>query len=160
MQQISKSKNKLQIKELQRFFNKITNLILFPKDSPNALLPGRPALIMIMKEQDFINAKDYNINKTIADLLDDKYPVLQIKINEQTFKVEYSIKDEKSGLSFILKTLDVTQSLANFLQTTHWTEKIPMFLVGEKEDKTFFTEEDITNNVMLIIDGYYLERIR
>ncbi len=157
MLQMSNSKNKVLVKELQKFFNKITALMLVSKDTANAPVPDMPVMFIVMKEQDFNDAKHYNINKTIETLLDDKYPVLHIKINEETFKVTYTLQDVESGLCFHLKTLDVTEPLAQFLKSTHYTEKIPMILMGQKADETFVVDEDIKSNIMLFIDGYFIE---
>ena len=153
----SKKREKLLAKELQKFFNKISHLMLVTKNSQYAPMPDKPALILVMSDKDFNDAKHYDINKTIIDLLDDKYPVLHLKINEETLKVEYSIKDEDSGLHFKLITQDATEPFAEFLKATHYTEKIPMVLLGERKDERFVFDKHIIKNVLLIIDGYYIE---
>jgi hypothetical protein len=66
----------LQAKELQKFFNEIKGVMLMPKSKDLEF----PMLGIVLNKENYLNFKDYGINKIITSLLDDKFPVLSIKI--------------------------------------------------------------------------------
>ena len=80
----------LQAKELQKFFNKVKGVMLIPKGSKLRLL-DYPVLCLVLSKETFINFKDYEINKFIIDLLDDK-------LNYESPEVQKLLLEYKNSL--------------------------------------------------------------
>jgi len=130
-------------------------VLLIPKQG-NIVMTDLPLLGLVLDEQTCINFKDYGISKIIVDLLDNKYPVLSIKIPDEGGLAGFSIIDQGSGLTFKLPDQGISEPLYKFLKSTKFNEKIPVMLAYFKGDKLLF-QEDLKRNVLLILDGYVLE---
>ena len=48
-----------------------------------------PILGILLSKETYMNFKDYGINKVITDLLDDKYPILSMKVVESLLLLAY-----------------------------------------------------------------------
>ena len=142
----------LQAKELQKFFNEIKGVILMPKSKDFEF----PMLGVLLSKENYLNFKDYGINKIITNLLDDKFTVLSIKIVEKSPAVGLSIIDKDSGLKFQLPAQPMGQALVTFLEITKYNDKIPMMLGFFDGDLISF-EQDIKTNTLLVLDGYVFE---
>jgi hypothetical protein len=145
----------LQAKELQKFFNKVKGVMLIPKGSKLRLL-DYPVLCLVLSKETFINFKDYEINKIIVDLLDDKYPVLSIKTHDDSKIVGLSIKDLDTGLTFKFPDQPAAAPLLKFVEATNHDDKIPIML-GFFNGEHIAFDEDAKNNVLLVLDGYVFE---
>ena len=66
----------------------------------------------------------------------------------------FSITDENSGMVFKLPDQPMSEPLLNFLQSTKYYDKIVM-MIGC--DNIELNNKDLHENVLLILDGYFLE---
>ncbi|MEP6584718.1 MAG: hypothetical protein ABJA90_10645 [Ginsengibacter sp.] len=152
----SNQQNSLQGKELQKFFNKMKGVMLVPKDKKFQGL-DYPVLSILFDEATYINFQDYGINKIIVDLLDDKYPVLFIRVDESDkVMAGFSIFDKDFDLRFRLPDQPIGEPLLKFVKSTIPISKIVMIAGYFKDNQVLFAE-DVKNNPLLILDGYLYE---
>ena len=71
----------LQSKELQKFLSKITGVIMMPNGSDLAI-DGYPTILILLNGNDYNDFKDYSIERNVIALLDHKYPILHIEMDE------------------------------------------------------------------------------
>ena len=146
--------NSLQAKELQKFFNKVKGVLLIPKKGN--VEDGESAILgLVLDSATYFKFKDHGIGKNIVDLLDNKYPLLVIRLNENANIVELSIKDKNSALAFTLPDQPMGQALLKFLESTKPNDKIPVML-GYFEGDILVFEKSIKSNVLIVLDGYLL----
>ena len=145
----------LQAKELQKFFNKVKGVILIPKGSKLSLM-DYALLCLVLDEETYINFKHYGINNIIIGLLDNKYPLLSIKTEDNNNMVGLSIVDKDSGLIFKFPDQGMSEPLVKFLQETNHDDKIPIMLGYFNGDNLVF-DQTIKSNLLLILDGYIFE---
>jgi len=147
--------NSLQAKELQKFFDKVKAVLLIPKES-NAEEREFAMLALVLDSGTYFNFKDYGINKIIVDLLDNKYPILSIKVDDNTNLVGLSITDKNSGLTFILPDQPMGEVLLKFLKSTEHHDKIAVMLGFFEGDHLVF-DKNIKSNFLIVLDGYIFE---
>jgi hypothetical protein len=145
----------LQSKELQKFFSKVMGVIMMPKDSKLAI-DGYPTILILLNENDFIDFKDYTVDKNIVKLLDDKYPILHIELDETRTHAAFAIRDVDSGLNFWLPDQPVGDALFEFLKDTEMEDKIPLML-GMSTGGNVSMEPELKKNVLLVLDGYFID---
>ena len=147
--------NSLPAKELQKFLDKVKAVATIPRNGTNCF-KKIAQLCLLVKEKTFADFKDYKINKTILTLLDDKYPLLYIDMQEGRKHVNLSIKDMDSGFGFKLPDQPLGKVLFTFLEQTKCNDKI-LLMVGVLKDGKMLFDEDPRNNIVLILDGYFIE---
>jgi len=144
--------NSLPAKELQKFLNKVKGVMLIPKDK----IVEYPILCLLMNEGTYVNFKDYNLHKTVLDLLDDKYPILSIRLDDNSYFIGLSIIDKESGLKFKLPDQPVGNALLTFLEARKYRDKIGLMIGFFKGDNIVF-DPTSPSNTLLILDGYIFE---
>ena len=144
--------NSLPRKEVQRFLNKVEGVMLIPKNK----IMEHPILCLLLCESSFLNFRDYNIRQTVLNLLDEKYPILSIRLDDDRNFVGLSIIDKESGLKFILPDQPVGKALLTFLEARKYDDKICLMIGFFKGGNIVFdpTQED---NILVILDGYIFE---
>ena len=141
----------LQAKEIQKFFNKVTNIMLMPKDLEGSLA-SIASIILILSAEDFQNAKDYAINENMEKLLNNKFPKLYINIRNG--KAALSIKDENDEIEFLLPDHRIGKPLLRFIETKDWYGKIAVIFAGPIKPND--TLENFSADILIILDGYVL----
>lgn len=145
----------LQSKELQKFLSKITGVIMMPNGSDLAI-DGYPTILILLNGNDYNDFKDYSIERNVIALLDHKYPILHIEMDENKTHAGLSIRDVDSGLNFRLPDQPVGDALFKFLKVTKFDEKIALML-GQFADGNVSFEPEMKKNVLLVLDGYFLD---
>ena len=144
--------NSLQAKELQKFLNKVKGVMLIPKDK----ILEYPILYLLMNEDTYVNFKDYNIHKTALDLLEDKYAILSVRLDDNSTFIGLSIIDKESGLKFKLPDQPVANALLTFLEARKYHEKICL-MIGFFKGNNIVFDPTLKSNTLLILDGYVFE---
>ncbi len=148
--------NSLAAKELQKFLNKVQGVMLIPKDKKFQDFEYA-VLCLLLSPDTYRDFKDYDIKKIIVDLLDNKYPVLSIRVDEsQKDMAGLSILDEDTGLQFNLPDQGISQTLLNFVKTEKPFDKIAM-MCGIFENGKLSFDPETFSNLLLILDGWRLE---
>lgn len=146
----------LAAKELQKFLNEVQGVMLIPKDKKYEGFEYA-VLCLLLSPQTYRDFKDYDVKKTVVDLLDNKYPGLVFRISENNKDVAgLSIVDEDSGLNFHLPDQGLSQPLLTFIKSEIPLDKIVM-MCGVVENNKVSFDNEIFNNVLLILDGWRFE---
>jgi len=150
----NREQDSFQAKELQKYLNRIKGVALIPKENNEETKEDFAIMILYFDEATYREFKDYNINKHIVSLLDNKFPILSMNMQENNIMASFSITDENSGMVFKLPDQPMSKPLLNFLQLSNYYDKIVM-MIGC--DNIELNNKDLHENVLLILDGYFPE---
>ncbi len=116
-----------------------------------------PVVSFLFDEINYANFKDYQINNNIVELIDDKYPILCIRIDENDKAMAgLSIIDNDSGLKFVLPDQGISEPLLKFIKSTIPTSKI-VVIAGSIRDGQILFDRDVKQQPLLILDGFIFE---
>jgi len=152
---INKERDSIQAKELQKFLKKVKAVLFIPKENDG---PDKEFALLsfVLDTETYVRFKDYGINKTIVNLLDNKFPILSINVEETSSLVGLSIVDKDSGLRFSLPDQPLSEPMLKFLENTNHDDKIPVVLGFVESDHLVF-DKNIKSNFLIILDGYIFE---
>lgn len=139
-------------KELQKFLSRVEGVMMIPKEK----ILEYPLLCMLLSEEAYLSFKDYGINKHIVDLLDDKRPILSIRVDDDSNFIGLSILDRESGLKFNLPDQPMGEALLKFLEARRYEDEICL-MIGFFKGANIVFDPTIKSNTLLILDGYVFE---
>ena len=144
-------------KELQRFFNKASQVLLLPK--PDHGSTQTSGLGLLFDKKTYSDWMRYGLTKTLSQLFAGTYPALIITVRDGTAFAGLAIRNLSSPLKFVFPDQPVGAALGAFMEATPDGAEIAM-TVGYADKGNIIFESDSNASHLLTLRGYYFDDVQ